>query len=310
MFLNYLLLVLSTCAASGKAIFCKLVGVSNKDKSFFLSNFKSFAVAFVLSLVFFANKLSGLFSISTFSILLSILFGLFVFFTQFMQILAMKTGSATLTTLIYSCGFLIPVFYSAIVFKEVISVFQIIGIAILLVAIFLIVYEKNQGKTSIKWFVLAMLAMLGSGTIAIIQKTHQLSDFSSELPIFLVYAFLFCALFSLLGHLISCKFLKEKIQKTESIESEISQEKAVGFKAWLKANYSALILGAIVAGLNFLNLLLSGKIPSVILFPVNNVGNLILTSVLSILIFKEKIKTRQTIGCIIGVCAILIVGLF
>ncbi len=298
-FLNYFLLILSTCATSGKAIFCKLVGVSNKENFFFLSNFKSFFVAFILSLLFSVNKIPELFSISTFSILLSLLFATFVFFTQFMQILAMKAGSATLTTLIYSCGFLLPIFYSAIVFSEAISVWQIVGIVILLVAIVLIVFEKENASASVKWFILAILAMLGSGTIAIIQKTHQLSEFSFELQPFLIYSFLFCSMFSLLGHGATCMIKPLPKQQTEKIT----------FKAWLKQNFSPLLLGVFVAGLNFLNLLLSGKIPSVIHFPVSNVGSLIITNVLSTLIFKEKIKTQQKIGCLVGISAILVIGL-
>ena len=304
MFINYLLLGLSVFATSGKAIFCKLVGVSNGDEKFFLNNFKAFFVSFVLSLIFSANKLPEIFSISLFSVLLSLLFAFFIFITQVMQIQAMKIGSATLTTLIYSCGFLLPIIYSAIFFSESISIFQIIGVLILLVAIVLIVFEKKQGKSSLKWFTFALLSMLGSGSIAIIQKTHQLSDFAHELPLFLVFAFLFCSLFSLLGHLITTK--KNTEQTTTNSQCEKSK---TTFKTWLKNNYSALLLGAVVAGLNFLNLLLSGKIPSVIHFPTSNVGSLIITNILSTIIFKEKLKTRQKIGCLVGVVAILIIGL-
>ena len=299
---NYFLLALSTCATSGKAIFCKLVGLSNKNNSFFLSNFKSFFFAFILSLIFSADKLGQLFTISSFSILLSLFFALFIFMTQVFQILAMKVGSATLTTLIYSCGFLLPIFYSAIAFSETISLLQIIGVLILIVALVLIVFEKKQGSTSFKWFLLALLSMIGSGMIAITQKTHQKSDFNFELQIFLVYAFLFSALFSLFGHLITNKF---KLKTTDTTDTN----EKFSFKSWLKNNYGALLLGLIVFSLNFLNLLLSGKIPAVIQFPVSNVGSLILTNLLSTLILKEKIRTQQKIGCAVGVLAILLVGL-
>lgn len=312
MFFNYLLLFFSICATSGKAIFCKLVGTTNKSTSFFLSNFKSFVVAFILSLIFSINKLHLLFSISTFSILLSLFFAFAVFFTQAMQIKAMEAGSTTLTTLIYSCGFLLPIIYSAIAFSERINVLQIIGVAILLLAIYLIVFDKGKvdGSASLKWFILAVCSMLGSGTIAIIQKTHQLSSFSSELPLFLIYAFLFCSIFSILGHLV---FGKAKDSATEISEDAIKTEppkEPFSIKGFFKKNYSPLLLGVFVGGLNFLNLLLSGKIPSVIHFPTSNVGSLILTNVLSIILFKEKLKLKQKIGCVVGVIAILIVGLF
>ena len=69
-------------------------------------------------------------------------------------------------------------------------------------------------------------------------------------------------------------------------------------------------LGVCVGALNLLNLNLSGKIPSVILFPIYNVGSLLLTTVISSVIYKDKISKRQSVGFVIGIVAILIVGIF
>ena len=292
--MDYLLLVVATAASSGKAIFCKLCG-SAKGRDSFLVNFKSFLVAFLVALAFAARDLKNLSDISLFSLLLAIGFGFSVGFTQFTQMKAMATGPASITTLIYSSSFLIPIIFASIVWSEPVSVWQLVGVGILLVSLFLIVFERGGGRANAVWLVFIALATLGSGANAIIQKTHQKSDYSDELNLFLVLALLFSALFSLAMYFIS----------RPSEDCEVKEKKASLGSSIL----FPLVLGASVGCLNFLNLKLAGKLPSVVHFPVLNVGSLILTSVISIVCFKERLSPRRIVGFILGVGAILLIGL-
>ena len=68
-------------------------------------------------------------------------------------------------------------------------------------------------------------------------------------------------------------------------------------------------LGLCVCALNFVNLYLSGKLPTIIMFPIYNVGNLLLTIVVSAIIFKDKTTAIQNIGLCVGIVAILVIGL-
>ena len=292
--MNYLLLVVATAASSGKAIFCKLCG-SAKGRNSFLVNFKSFFVAFLISLAFAARDLKNIPEISLFSLFLAIAFGFSVGFTQLTQMKAMATGPASVTTLIYSSSFLIPIIFASFVWSEPVSVWQIVGVGALLVALFLIVFERGGGRANAVWLIFVALATLGSGANAIIQKTHQRSEFSSELNLFLVFALLFSALFSLAMYFIS----------RPSEKSDAKSEKGGASLSIL----FPLVLGASVGCLNFLNLKLASKLPSVVHFPVLNVGSLILTSVISIICFKERLSPRRIAGFILGVGAILLIGL-
>ena len=292
--MEYLLLVVATAASSGKAIFCKLCG-NAKGRDAFLVNFKSFLVAFLIALAFAAQDLKNISEISLFSVLLAIAFGFSVGFTQFTQMKAMASGPASITTLIYSSSFLIPIIFASIAWSEPVSAWQIVGVGVLLVSLFLIVFERGGKKVNAVWLIFVALATLGSGANAIIQKTHQRSEFSSELNLFLVFALLFSALFSLAMYFISRP-------------SEVCEVKAK--KARLSASILfPLVLGASVGCLNFLNLKLAGKLPSVVHFPVLNVGSLILTSVISIVCFKERLSARRVVGFVLGVGAILLIGL-
>ena len=294
----YLLLALSTLLATGKALFCKALGTGQySKKETALLNFKSFLVAFACSLIFVVNEIHMLFEISAFSLVLSIFFGISVAITQIMQSKAMGNGPASLVSLVYSCGFLVPIFYGLLFWDESVSVYQWLGILLLVIALCLIVCKGEKSGRMIAWLPFAVLAMLGSGANAIFQKTHQHSLFADELQLFLVYALFFSSLFTGIGSLI--------IRKKEGNEPDLSKKQRI-----IKKVIVPLCLGICVGLLNFLNLSLSGKLPSIILFPVYNVGSMLLSSFISSLIYKDKPTKRQGVGFAIGIVAILIVGIF
>jgi len=293
----YLILTLSTLLATGKALFCKALGTGQySKKETAVLNFKSLLVAFACSLIFVAGDVDQLLEISTFSVILSVFFGVSVAITQIMQSKAMGNGPASLVSLVYSCGFLVPIFYGLIFWNEDVSVYQWLGILLLVIALCLIVCRGEKSGRMVAWLPFASLAMLGSGANAIFQKTHQYSAFADELPFFLVYALFFSSLFTGIVSFV--------IRKKEENEPYLSKKQQV-----IKKAIVPLCLGICVGLLNFINLSLSGKLPSIILFPVYNVGSMLLSSFISILIYKDKPTKRQSVGFAIGVVAILIVGI-
>ena len=295
---KYCILALSTLLATGKALFCKALGTGQySKKETAILNFKALFVAFACSLIFIFDEIHKLFKISTFSIVLSIFFGISVAITQIMQSKAMGNGPASLVSLIYSCGFLVPIFYGLAFWNEGVSIYQWLGILLLVVALCLIVYKGEKGGSLAAWLPFAALAMLGSGANAIFQKTHQYSVFADELQFFLAYSLFFSALFTGIASLI--------IRRKGEDEPDLSKKQQI-----IKKLIVPLCLGVCVGLLNFLNLNLSGKLPSIILFPVYNVGSMLLSSLISSLIYKDKPTKRQGVGFVIGIVAILIVGIF
>ena len=295
---KYLILALSTLLATGKALFCKALGTGQySKKETAILNFKALFVAFICSLFFVVGEMNKLFKISAFSIVLSVFFGISVAFTQIMQSRAMGNGPASLVSLVYACGFLVPIFYGLLFWGEDVSIYQWLGILLLVVALCLIVCKGEKGGRLLAWLPFAVLAMLGSGANAIFQKTHQYSDFAGELKLFLVYSLFFSSLFTGIVSLV--------IRKNGEECKELSKKQRV-----IKKLIGPLCLGICVGLLNFLNLGLSGRLPSVILFPVYNVGSMLLSSLISALIYKDKPTKRQAVGFAIGIVAILIVGIF
>ena len=291
--MEYLLLTAATLCASGKALFCKVVG-STSGRRMYLANFKSFAVAAGIAAAFVLAKEGNAFRVSPFTMILSAIFALSVFFSQLNQMKAMAEGPATLTTLIYASSFLIPIIFGAVALDERISPVQYVGVGLMLISLFLMVWQKDTQKIHWRWLLFAMLAFLGSGINAVLQKIHQASDYRDELTGFLFYALMLSGILSLAVYL-----LYPGKRETEREEQQGLMQKL-----------SPVPLGICVGFLNFLNLMLAGKLPSVIQFPVYNIGSLILTGVISVIIFKERLSGQKLAGFCLGVLAILLIGLF
>ena len=336
--MNYLLLFLATLTSSGKAIICKRIGAGdNGPKRTFLLNSGIFLVASLPVLVI--AILDGGFIASGFSVALAALFALTTVITQLTQIGAMKYGTAALTTLIYSAGFIIPTVWSHFAFGEIISPLQLVGIGVMLIALYMIINPGRSGRVSFLWLIFAILSMSGSGANAVLQKIHQRSALSGELYEFLFAALAFASVLCLVlgltlkGDAGSKKELTDDISiksKAENMQrhaDDISIKSKVENMQWHAADISAngkvkkrgftprdlgfiLFSGACIGALNVLNLTLAGKLPAVIHFPIYNLGSMILTGAAGALIYGERINKIQLIGFAIGCAAILIIGLF
>ena len=181
--------------------------------------------------------------------------------------------------------------------NEEVSVFQWLGIGLLIAALYLIVYKGDKRGKALIWLPFAIIAMLGSGTNAVFQKIHQQSEFKDELYVFVACALFFSSVFTGIVALIA--------RDGGKAMTEITKKQKI-----LKGYVIPLGLGISVGLLNFTNLFLAGKLPSVIHFPIFNVGSMLLAGGISAFIYKDMPTKRQGIGFIIGVVAILIIGIF
>lgn len=288
----YFLLCLSTATATAKSVIFKKVGVNiQSSKMLTASNSISFLTAAIVALVCGGFDFSALFSISSYSLMLSFFFALSLVTTYLAQIRAMSLANASSTTLIYSCGFLIPIFFSYFAYGEKVSLVQSVSILFLLLSLVLIINPQKSEKISVKWVALSVLSACGSGTTAVLQKVHQRSQFASEFPPLLTFAFIFAA---------AALFIISLFAKRDYSEPNLTKRNVT----------TSIFSGVFVGGLNMLNISLAGKIPAVILFPIYNIGSTILSSVICAVMFKEKTNRRQIIGVCIGLIAILFIGIF
>ena len=145
--------------------------------------------------------------------------------------------------------------------------------------------KKDDGKTktSLKWLLMCLIAMIFSGGVGIMQKVHQTSEHANELYAFLVIAFEISTVASLITLAFSIKRDKGRVFVNNA------------------GSASKICMTTAIVGV--------GKMPSAVLFPILNGGSLVIVVVASMIIFREKLSLKQWIGIILGAIAVLLLCL-
>lgn len=237
----------------------------------------------------------GVDGFSTFTVALGLLFGLAISLQGIFMIRAFHTGPMAFTMVIVSCSTVFTALSGFFFFGERIGVLQLVGIAFM-VGSFVFATEKKAGekKGGLVWLLFCVLAFCFSGAIGFMQKTHQVSAaHKGELNSFLILSFVVSFVFAAILALISMKK-----------ENKPLIEKKNGRVYWLLLGIMV-VSGICVAANHKLNLGLSGEIPSAVFFPIVNGGNLVLTTLSALIIFKEKLTVRQWIGVVLGIASVL-----
>lgn len=205
---------------------------------------------------------------------------------------AMQYERVTLTSLISSCGVLVPVALGVLFLSERLSLVSIIGLILMLGAMFVIQYNKDAmaGEKSLKWLFLAVGAMATNGVVLFMMKLHQFL-----LPKQQVYEYLFVT-FGAGGITGILLWL---------IKGGFSHYKGTDWKRLLPL---AVVLGAVLALNNQCTMAISPLIPSYVLFPVMLGSMLILTAVISAVLFKERLGVKHVIGLLLGMVGITLLS--
>lgn len=294
--INYLLLISSAILGMLKNIYTKKV--KNKANTLYdiaKSNVFSYAVAFLTVFTFYAVK-NGVYFKGP--LIISALYALFTLFSQISIFLAMDCGPLAISTLFFSCGFIIPTLYGSIRYNEKISILQILGLLLILISFVLSTNNSDGKRLSVKWLIFALSGLIFSGLVGVCQKifVKEYSDYSQES--FLCLAFIIVILLSCI------LFTAFAIGNRKNNNEE--SEKTIGIKRFV---FSSVILGVLIGLVNKVNTFISGVFVSAISFPIINGGTIVLTALVSSIVLKERLSVKQKIGIILGFVAIIIIAI-
>ena len=187
----------------------------------------------------------------------------------------------------------IPILFALIFFNESLTFFQIIGIGLSLFAVYFISRKHNDGSTKTKnLWVLPTIVFIGSGiidtTLNFIQK--QFIPAVSE-------AYIITTVFSI-AFIVGAFFLTYLVVfKNEKIA--------------LKNVYWGIFLGIP----NYFSMLFLVKTlsyfpnASATIFPINNIGIVALSTLVSVWFFKEKLNNKNIIGLVFSLLAIVLISI-
>lgn len=182
---------------------------------------------------------------------------------------------------------IIPTVLAFFLYQDPLGSYKIIGIAIALVGIFLVTY-KGKAKVEGSLWILPLILFVGSGILdSLLKYAQQNLMAEAEYALFTPTAFGIAGILGVFYTLV-------KKQKWQS---------------------KSLLWGVILGVPNYFSiliLLMALSIPyieSSVVFPINNVGVVLLSSLFSLVIFKEKLLARNYFGIALSVIAIFLISL-
>lgn len=292
--MNYLLILLSISMETCKNIF---LNSFSKDGPKNDADIYKFNTSLYIGSALILLPMIGTFRVSSFSLLMAVAFAAVTSLCQIFYLKALKHGSMAYSTFLMGSGLIIPTICGILFWGETPKITQYIAFPTLLLAMGLVLApkkgEEEKFKITGKWLFSALMTLVFTGLIGVIQAVHQESEFKGEIMPFLVYTFIFTTLGNYIVYLITNK----------------TQEKST-YKIKSKVTVFAVISGLFMGVVNWLNLYLAGcGLSKIIVFPALNGGLIFMSLLAAVIFFKEKPSPRQWVGMIAGITALCLLGL-
>ncbi len=232
--------------------------------------------------------IKGNISFSIVALIFGLLLGVMFIISFFIFAKAVELAGTALATVSSRLSVFIPVFLVVVFYGEVPLPQTYIGFICTILTIVLFYFSINHKKAedsqkSKYLFLIAVLVLIGINDFAI--KLFQLTRSSAEEKFFVYIIFttaFFCGTVYVL-------FRKLKI---------VSKDLLTGFLLGVPNVFSTIFL------LSALN-----QLPAMIVYPVMNTGVIVLTTIASYLIWKEKLNKSGIAAIVLGTAAILLLGL-
>ena len=212
---------------------------------------------------------------------------LFISIFNIMALTTQKNG-ISVVSVASKMSVIIPILFGIYVYKESAGILKIIGIILALIAVYLTSIKQEKGNVSTKTMYLPIILFFGSGII-----DTSVNHFAPKghMQLFLAVIFSMAGIIGLV--ILSYKSITLKQHfKLKSIPFGI----ALGI-----VNYSSMYF--------LLKALRVDKLESSSVFTINNVAIVALSTLIGLLLFKERISNKNWIGIAIAIVSIILVTL-
>jgi drug/metabolite transporter (DMT)-like permease len=283
--MNIILLIVSIFMGTGRSVFSKKMSShTHKERMFYINQSLFFVAA---AAVLFLTNWNAFAKVSFFTIWYGAIYGILVFIAQWSYTVALSRGTTSICAMIYSMAFVITTIVGVLFWNEPFGILAAVGLMLAIGAVTVSAFSNEGKQKSGKGFLVPnLIAMLCGGCTGVLQKTHQSSADKENLEAFLIVAFVTAAVLAL-GFACFCEKQRVQLQRE---------------------NIFSVCAGGCFGMASMLNTLLAGRLPSVVIFPVYNVGLMMLCLILGLVIFGEKPNKRQLLAFCIGIATILVLS--
>ena len=214
-------------------------------------------------------------------------------------LLAIRTGAFMMVDVFLLMGVLIPLVVCAIFFDEPIIPIQWIGIAVLILAGYVMCSynAKLKGKMTLKAFLMLLLCAASYGCTDLSQKLFVNLSPVSDNSVFQFYTYIFAAL-----TLVICSLVfRSHEKKTNELRSPIAVVKPI-------AIYVGVMAICLYAN-SYFKTAAATYLDAAQIYPLSQGGALVLAMIMAAIFFKEKITLRSIIGVVLCAVALLMINL-
>ena len=213
---------------------------------------------------------------------------LFILIFNLIALSSQKVGVAV-SAVANKMSMVIPVAAGALMLGEPLGLLHIVGIALGLVAVVLVTFSRSGPQVDRRYALLPLVLFVGSGTLDTILnwcRTHLLSG--ADTPLFS------SAIFMVAGTAGMAAVLWQRVRHGATL----TPQSIVGGIVLGIPNYFSIhfLLQALHAG------------PGTVIFPINNTGIVVLSTLLAMALFAERPTTRAWVGIGLAVFSIFILA--
>ena len=198
----------------------------------------------------------------------------------------------SITTVVNKMSVLVPVLFAFWYYHEIISVFKVVGIGLGILSIYFITYRNESKKIEHKYLYLPIALFITGGICdTYIKYTQQTYLSASDHSLFSFVLFSTAAVFGLIIFIIRIIYFK----------SSLNFKSIIGGILLGIPNYGSIFF--LVRALD------NGLGKSALIFSLNNVGVVAVSSLLAFMVFKEKFNGLNWLGILISIISILFISL-
>jgi drug/metabolite transporter (DMT)-like permease len=282
-------LLLSILFSSGLFVIFKFFSIYKIDvlKAIVIN----YITAFILGFLFSESNFSILEVSNQPWFLGSIFLGILFVAIFFVMAMTSQKNGVSVASVAGKMSVVIPVFFGIFLYNESFSFLKITGIFIVLIAVYLTSFKEEKSISQKNTLLFPVLLFLGSGTIDTVLKYIEINFVSKEdVSIFSGSLFGIAAI-------VGCLFL---------LIQQIKQPTSFGIKN--------LIAGILLGVPNYFSIIFLIKslqtrgFESSMLFTINNVGIVVLSTIFGVVLFKEHFSLKNKIGIALAIFGIIMVA--
>ena len=211
-------------------------------------------------------------------------------FTVIFMLFALSSQKAgiAITAVFSKMSVIIPVIIGILLYNEQLNNLKIFGVVFTLFSFILIFYKKGKSKLAFNIIILPLLIFIITGLVDSLLKHAANNYIQDDTIAFLTVIFIVALIVGLLTSLIRYLFNKKVLQ--------------------LKSIICGIILGFLNFGTTYFMLKAMAIFQSNVLFPIQNVGIVMVSALAGLFFFKEKLSFTNWLGIFLSVLAILTIA--